>query len=139
MQVKKLVENAIIPTRNNSTDAGLDLYSTEEVILKPGTVTKVKTGIAVSLPANSVGLIWDRSGNGSKGIKVFGGVIDEEYRGEIIVCLGNMNTFEREWIKLPAGSKIAQLLIQPIIRPVIEISDELSITNRGDKGFGSSG
>jgi dUTP pyrophosphatase len=133
MLVKKLVKNAIIPTRNNPTDAGLDLYSAEEVILKSGTITKIKTGIAISLPANSVGLIWDRSGNGSKGIKVYGGVIDEEYRGELIVCLGSMNT-----VILPAGSKIAQLLIQPILRPEIQVVQELDNTVRGDKGFGSS-
>jgi dUTP pyrophosphatase len=133
LQVKKLDDRAIIPTRNNPTDAGIDLYCLKEVELMPRTVQKIRTGIAISLPANSVGLIWDRSGNGSKGIKVYGGVIDEEYRGELIVCLGSMNT-----VILPAGSKIAQLLIQPILRPEIQVVQELDNTVRGDKGFGSS-
>lgn len=137
--VKKVVDHAVIPTRNNPTDAGIDLYSTMDVELKPGIPTKIPTGIAMAIPDGHVGLICDRSGYGSKGIKAFGGVIDSGYRGEVQVVLANLATFEREWFKLPAGSKIAQMLIIPIALPTPQLVDDLDITERGDKGFGSSG
>jgi dUTP pyrophosphatase len=142
LQVKRLVSDSVVPTKAYPGDAGYDLYSAEEVILKPGQITKISTGIALAIPEGYSGFIWDRSGNGSKGIKVFGGVIDSSYRGEVFVCLGLMNTFERSWITLPKGSKIAQLcLFRTPHFEILELDDETDLdkTTRGNKGFGSSG
>lgn len=134
--IKKLDENAIIPKRNNSNDAGLDLFSFDDIEIHPNEQKKISTKIAISLPKKTVGMICDRSSMGSKGIKVFGGIVDEPYRGEIIVVLGNNS---KETIKIKKGDKIAQLLIIPILYSnVIEVN-ELSETTRGNQGFGSSG
>lgn len=139
LQVKRLTSDARLPTKAYEGDAGYDLYCTKDIILKPGQIEKVSTGIAMKIPDGYSGFIWDRSGHGSKGIKVFGGVVDSSYRGEIFVCLGLMNTFERSWITLPAGSKIAQICI--FKTPHFEICevDYLNETERSNKGFGSSG
>lgn len=137
--VVKTIPDAIVPTKNYPSDAGFDLYSTEGVELKPGQISKIGTGISLSIPEGHFGLICDRSGHGSKGIKVFGGVVDSSYRGEVFVCLGLMNTFERSWIKLPKGSKIAQIVILPVRQVVLYEADKLNSTDRGEKGFGSSG
>lgn len=99
-------------------------------------VTKVKTGIALRVPTGHVGLIWDRSGMGFKSIKVFGGVIDSEYRGDVTVCLGNFSFFD---YTVKAGDKIAQILIQEVKHSELREVTELDETSRGDKGFGSSG
>lgn len=106
LEIKKLQDEAIIPTRGHKTDAGLDLYALYDCVIEPGEIVKCKTGIAVSPDFNSfrspkLGYqetfssycsIRDKSSLGAKGVKVFGGVIDDEYTGEIIVLLGNMNT-----------------------------------------------
>lgn len=137
LKIKKLHENAIVPVRNFNSDAGLDLFSLERVTLDRNRVVKIRTGIAIELPPNHVGLIWDRSSMGSNGFKVYGGVIDEAYRGEIVVMLGWSGLQESETVE--AGTKIAQLLIQKIEKPVIEVVSDLSHGERGEKGFGSSG
>lgn len=98
--------------------------------------TKVKTGIACELQPNTAGLIWDRSGMGSKLIKVFGGVIDCTYRGEIIVCLANFSFTD---YNIKTGDRIAQLVIQEVCNTKMIEIEELSETFRGNAGFGSSG
>lgn len=137
MKVKKLRENAILPTRAHATDAGLDLYTTEDVTIQRGFPAKISTGIAIALPENTVGLILDKSSLGSQGLKVMGGVIDQNYRGDIVVCLSNLSPNVLAY--LSAGVKIAQLLVVPILRPEIEEVDDLDATDRGDGGFGSTG
>lgn len=139
LQVKRLNPNAKLPTKAHDNDAGYDLYSTEDVILKSGSISTVSTGIALAIPDGYVGLIWDRSSMGSKGIKVFGGVIDAGYRGEVKLKLGALDTLNRDWISVPAGSKVAQIIIQKVENfPIVEV-DELPDSTRGEKGFGSSG
>lgn len=134
--IKKLDEQAIIPKRNNTNDAGLDLFAFEDMEINPNEQKKISTKISISLPKKTVGMICDRSSMGSKGIKVYGGIVDEPYRGEIIVVLGNNS---KEIVKIKKGDKIAQLLIIPILYSnVIEVN-ELSQTARGNQGFGSSG
>lgn len=149
IKIKKLDPSAIIPTRNNQDDCGLDLYALENVELYPGTVKKIRTGIAVQLEYNigevfvhgskKFGLfIHDRSGLGSKGIHRFAGVVDQSYTGELLIILFNSNSTDDLFI-INKGDKIAQLVIQEIFTPeVIEVK-ELDETARGDKGFGSSG
>jgi dUTP pyrophosphatase len=137
--VQKLDKKARLPTKAHSNDAGYDLYSLSEIILKPGRVTDISTGIALAIPDGYVGLIWDRSSMGAKAVKVLGGVIDAGYRGEIKLKLIALNTFEQEWITLQAGSKVAQILIQRVENlPLIEV-ENLPESQRGEKGFGSSG
>jgi dUTP pyrophosphatase len=136
IKVKKLSDKATVPVRNNNDDAGLDLYSTEDVVIPPGEGRLIPSNIAIELPPATVGLICDRSSVGSKGIKVHGGVVDVPYRGDIKVCLWNNSKTPYE---IKQGHKIAQILVIPIlIMKPVEVT-ELSDTTRGDKGFGSSG
>jgi dUTP pyrophosphatase len=136
---KRLTPDAILPTKAHPTDIGLDLYCAEDTELWSYKVTKVSTKIACEFPKGIAGLILDRSSMGTKGIKVMGGVIDQAYRGELIVCLHNTGTVGNASINLPKGSKIAQLVLIPSYEVrIIEVS-ELGETDRGSKGFGSSG
>ena len=160
VKVKRLADNAIMPTKSQWDDAGFDLYSTEELTIYAGDTVLVSTGISMEIPTGHVGLIWPRSGLASKhGIDVFAGVIDAGYRGEIKVCLhnGKLDIFN-EWkdgmgmcyytdyqawqdnLKtIDKGDKIAQILIQPVPDVTLTEVDSLSESTRGGKGFGSSG
>ena len=136
VNIKRLNENATLPTYSHPGDAGMDLYSAQYVTLQPGETVKVVTGIATAIPSGFVGLVWDRSSMGSKGIKRMGGVIDAGYRGEILVAL--LNTTQAPY-EIKAGDKIAQMVIQPVESPaLVEVSD-LDDTSRGEGGFGSTG
>lgn len=136
LKVKKLRPEAKLPTRAHHDDAGLDIYSCEAITLQPHTTVKVQTGVAFELPEGYVGLVWDKSSIGGKGIKTLGGVLDAGYRGELFVPLHNLHdepyTFE-------AGHKIAQMVIQKVELWEVEETDELSETKRGTGAFGSTG
>ena len=132
----KLHKNALLNPHAHSTDAGLDLVSVEEIVLKSGVPTKIGTGISVQIPGGCVGLIWDKSSIGSMGLKVLGGVIDSGYRGEVIVVLINLTNEE---IILPAQKKIAQLIIQRYESAEPVLVDSLDDSTRGGDGFGSTG
>ena len=137
LKVKKLRPDAVLPVRKRKGDAGLDLYAVEEVILKPSEWVAIPTGIAVEIPEGYFGLIKDRSGLALKhALHCLAGVVDENYRGEIKVVMINLG---REGIKIEKGTRIAQLLIIPYLPVDIEEVEELSDTERGEKGFGSSG
>jgi len=137
IKVKRLHPESIIPTKANASDAGWDLYSTQDVTFLPFKKYLINTGIAMSIPDGFVGLIWDRSGLASKhGIHRFAGVIDSGYRGEIKVCLYN----SLDWVtSIKKGERIAQLLIQEIPTCELVEVDELEESSRGEQGFGSSG
>ena len=136
---KKLNGNAIEPTRGSDYSAGLDLYAAYGTILYPGETIKVGTGIAVELPPGTFGAVYARSGIASKrGLRPANcvGVIDSDYRGEIIVALHN----DSQRIQtIECGERIAQLVVQPYIEVEMEQADELSSTARGEGGFGSTG
>ncbi len=135
--IQKLHPDAILPRYANPKDAGLDLFSNEEVVLQPNEKKTVKTGIALALPENHVGLVWDKSGIASKlHLHTFAGVIDESYRGELQIVIGN---FSAQPYKIEKGQKIAQLLVQPITYAHIEEVSTLNETQRGLGGFGSTG
>ncbi len=137
LQVSLLSPNAVLPTYAHTHDAGMDLYALEEAAVIPGERKQIRTGIAVAVPNGYVGLVWDKSGLSHKfGLKTFGGVIDAGYRGEILVGIQNFGT---ETYTFAAGDKIAQMLIQAVEHPVIEIVETLDETNRGESGFGSTG
>lgn len=137
IEAKKLVSEAKLPTRAHADDAGLDLYSAEECVLKSGERRAIKTGIAMAIPTGCVGLIWDKSSIPAKwGVKTMGGVIDASYRGEIQVIVINLSDIP---YTVEKGAKIAQLLIQKVELPEVCEVSELENTIRGEKGFGSSG
>jgi len=136
LKVKKLVENAKLPERKREGDAGLDLYCIEDVEILPNEIKLISTGIAIEIPKGYFGLIKDRSGLASKGLHVLAGVVDENYRGEVKVVMINLG---KEKIKLEKFSRIAQLIIIPYAKVEVEEVEELSETERGGKGFGSSG
>ena len=137
IRVKKLSGNAKLPSFAHGTDAGADLFSVEEVILKPGERALISTGIALEIPEGFAGLIWDKSSVPSKyGLTTMAGVIDSGYRGEIKVLLVNLSDTE---YKIEEGDKIAQILFQKIEHPDFEEAQELSDADRDEEGFGSTG
>ncbi len=137
VHIQKLHPAATVPSYAHVGDAGMDLCTTQAISLRSQQSAIVPTGIACKLPRGTVGLIWDKSGLATKhGLKVLGGVIDEGYRGEIMVGLINLG---KKTIKFEAGNKVAQMLIQDVQHPVIKIVSTLASSQRGSKGFGSSG
>ncbi|AYF76206.1 dUTP diphosphatase [Nocardia yunnanensis] len=129
-----------VPMRAHEGDAGVDLCTTEDVIIEPGERVLVGTGIAVALPIGTVGLIHPRSGLAAKaGLSVVNtpGTVDAGYRGEIKVCL--INHDPRAAIELRRGDRIAQLLVQKVeLVDFVEVQT-LDDTTRGAGGYGSSG
>ena len=141
MNVKKLNEKAILPTYGSAFAAGADLYACEEseVTIAAGETKLIHTGLAMEIPEGLVGLIYARSGLASKkGLapanKV--GVIDSDYRGEIMVALHNHGSAPQT---VAAGERIAQLVFAPYYTAEFSVVDELSDTVRGVGGFGSTG
>lgn len=141
LKIKLLNDNAKIPTRGSEKAAGWDLYAAIEVpiTIKAFETEKISTGIAVALPEDTFGGIYARSGLATKkGLRPANctGVIDEDYRGEVIVALHNDT--RNDWVIEP-GERIAQLVIEPYIRVKITEASELDDTARGEGGFGSTG
>ncbi len=139
VKIKKLVENAKIPTYGTEFSAGADLYSVEEATISPGETKLIHTGISLEIPEGLVGLIFARSGLAAKrGLapsnKV--GVIDSDYRGEIMVSLYNQSSLVQ---KVDAGERIAQISFVPYYTAEFDVSDSLEETERGEGGFGSTG
>jgi len=135
--VKKLREDAYLPTRGSANAAGLDLYSVDEVIIPPGERALVKTGISVAVDHGTYFRIAPRSGLALKhGIDTMAGVVDSDYRGEICVILANLNNSPFSVMK---GDRIAQGIVEVIqLADVVEV-DDLDTTDRGANGFGSTG
>ena len=137
IKIKKLRDDAIVPTHGHPGDAGMDFYAVETVIFAPHKQNRVSTGVSVEIPEGHVGLIWDKSSiSFNKGLKIMGGVIDSSYRGEIIMNL--LNTSDQE-VKIEKGHKIAQMLIQKFEHCDIVEVEELSSTVRGHGREGSTG
>lgn len=139
LEISRLKENAIIPTRATPNSAGMDLYAAETATIHPGQRGVIGTGIAISLAPWYVGLVCPRSGMALRDfITVLNapGVIDPDYRGEVGVILVNLGD---EPYLVRAGARIAQLVIVPFASPRIVEVDALSATQRGAGGFGSSG
>lgn len=134
---KRLDEKAILPTRGSSSSAGLDLYCIEELSIPAHGRVLAKTGLAVAIPEKHYGRVAPRSGLAVKsGLDVLAGVIDADYRGEILCALYNTSG---EPIHLESGSKICQLIVEKIITPGADWAETLPDTLRGPKGFGSTG
>ncbi len=141
VKIKKLSDKAIVPTKGSAEAAGADLYALceEEITLEPGETMLIHTGIAAELPPLTVGLVFSRSGIAlKKGLapanKV--GVIDSDYRGEIMVALHNHSNKPQTIVP---GERIAQLVVIPYYSAAFSVVDELSSTERASGGFGSTG
>ena len=141
VRVKKLSANAILPTYGSEEAAGADLYACldEEITIEAGETAWIGTGISLEVPKGCAGLIYARSSMGAKrGLapanKV--GVIDSDYRGEVRVVLFNHSGKPQT---VAPGERIAQLLITPVLTPRYVEAEELSDTERGSGGFGSTG
>ena len=141
MKIKKLDSRATIPTYGTKYSAGADIYAVVDtpIVIRPGETKMIQTGLSLEIPNGYVGLVYTRSGLASKnGIapanKV--GVIDSDYRGELMVALYNQNN--SNYI-IENGLRIAQLVITPYIQVEFEEVEELNSTERGQGGFGSTG
>ena len=139
VRFKKLDPKAQVPTYGSQSAAGADLYSLEGAEIQPGQTVLIHTGIAMEIPEGYAGLIYARSGLATKkGLapanKV--GVIDADYRGEIMVSLHNHSA---EMRKIDGGERIAQLVVTPFLRVDFDEVSDLSDTDRGAGGFGSTG
>lgn len=139
LKVEKINDKAITPNYANKGDAGLDLYSVEELMLNPGERGLIHTGIKIQLPKDTEAQIRPRSGLALKhGISLVNapGTIDEGYRGEIGVIVINHG---KEAFKVEEGMKIAQMVVKPVWKVEVEEVSSLSESERGSKGYGSSG
>ena len=141
IKVKKLKPDATVPTMGSKFAAGADLYSAEDadVVIGPNETKFIGTGLAMEIPEGYVGLVYARSGLACKrGLapanKV--GVVDSDYRGEIKVALHNHG---KEAQTVEKGERIAQMVIAPYLSVNYEEADDLSETERGEGGFGSTG
>ena len=139
--VKILREGATLPTYGSSEAAGADLYACldADVVIEPGKTAFIPTGFAMAVPKGCAGLIYARSGMACKrdlapANKV--GVIDSDYRGEIMVALHNHGS---QMQTIANGDRIAQMIITPVITPAYTWAENLEDTNRGEGGFGSTG
>jgi dUTP pyrophosphatase len=131
---------ATLPTRAHGDDAGFDLYAVEDATLAPGERVAVRTGVALEVPERHAGLVLPRSGLAARhGIALVNapGLIDAGYRGEVRVLL--LNTDRSESFAISAGDRIAQLVITRIEAPDIVEVQELAVSERGERGFGSTG
>ncbi len=140
LRVRRTDPRAVIPTRAYEHDAGLDLYALEPLTLAPGERASARTGVAVEIPAGHAGLVLPRSGLAARhGLALVNapGLIDAGYRGELQVLL--LNTDRTQSCALAAGDRIAQLVLVEVATPAVIEVEELSDSERGMGGFGSSG
>ncbi len=140
VNIKRLSENAQMPSRKSECAAGYDLHSAEGAkVINPHTTVKIGTGIAAEIPDGYFGAIFARSGlASSQGLRPANcvGVVDSDYRGEIIVALHN-DTGVKQTVE--PGERIAQLVVMPYLPVEFNEVEALSDTKRGDGGFGSTG
>lgn len=141
MNIKLISDKSVIPSRGSSGAAGYDLYAIESHTLEPGERKTFKTGISIAIPQGYYGRIAPRSGLAVKhGIDVLAGIVDSDYRGEIIVALINLSS---EQIKLPLikdgkETAVAQLIFEKYNNVNFDVVDNLDTTFRGSGGFGST-
>ena len=139
LAIRRLRDDAVLPTRAYAGDAGLDLAAAEEVVLEPGARAVVGTGLAVAIPDGYAGFVQPRSGLAARhGISVVNspGLVDTGYRGELRVVL--LNTDTEQAFTVEVGMRIAQLVVLPVPSLAVVEVDELPASERGVRGFGSS-
>jgi dUTP pyrophosphatase len=136
LKIKRMDKEAKLPVYGHSGDAGMDLFSAVDYVLRAGEVYAVPTGIKMEIPPGYVGLIWDKSGLSLRGLHRLAGVVDAGYRGEVKVVLANLGA---DALPVEKGMKIAQMLIQPVVQVDIVDVEDLDDSSRGEGGFGSTG
>lgn len=141
LKIRLLREGACLPKRATAESAGLDLCACleEALVLRPMEPTRIPTGIAIELPPGTAGLVYARSGlAGKHGVTLANGVgvIDSDYRGEVLVAMVNLS--QKDYTIRP-GDRIAQLVVSPVLLPEPVGAEALSGTGRGEGGFGSTG
>lgn len=138
IKTKLTLENARLPERANPTDAGADLFATQEMLILPKGCSFMDLGIQIEIPVGYAGFIYARSGLGSKGIRPRNcvGVIDCKYRGNIGVMIENNSDTVKE---IYVGDRIAQIVIMPVIDGCFEEVEELDETDNRNGGFGHTG
>jgi dUTP pyrophosphatase len=140
LEIKRIDPDLALPSYARDGDAGLDLSSAEDVVLKPGERTIAPTGFAIAIPEGFAGFVHARSGRALReglALPNAPGVIDAGYRGELKVLLVNLDPAEP--IYIARGEKIAQLVVQRVERAELQEVTELQPSTRGDGGFGSTG
>jgi dUTP pyrophosphatase len=134
---KRLHPEARLPTRGSAGAAGLDLYAVERMTIQPGGRAAVRTGLAAAIPQGFYGRVAPRSGLAVRhGVDVLAGVIDSDYRGEILCALVNHG---EEPFEVEPGARVAQLIVEAIASPEPAWAEDLPETARGAGGFGSTG
>lgn len=137
IKFQKVDAEAKIPIFAKTGDAGMDVYSNVEMTIIPGEISAIPTGVKMELPEGYVALVWDKSGIALKnGIKTMGGVLDAGFRGEVQIIMTNLS---KKPFLVPKHTKVAQILIQKVECPKIEIAEVLSESERGEGAFGSTG
>ena len=137
LNFKRLHPEARLPERGSAGAAGLDLCAVERLTIEPGGRAAVRTGLAVAIPRGFYGRVAPRSGLAVRhGLDVLAGVIDPDYRGEILCALVNLG---REPFEVEPGARVAQLIIEAVASPEPAWAEELEETARGAGGFGSTG
>lgn len=137
LKIKKLHPDAKLPSYAHPYDAGMDLFALADTEILPGQTAKIRSGLAFEVPDGYVGLCWDKSGvSTNHRIKTLAGVLDSGYRGELLMAVINLSS---EPYTFKKGEKVLQMLIQKVEQPDIEEVQELSDTERGEGGFGSTG
>lgn len=141
VKIKRLNDKAILPTKAHATDAGYDLYATSCEISVPDRMAAYGTGIAVEIPQGYVGLVFPRSSIYKQHLSLSNsvGVIDSGYRGEIMAKFNLLSDGSDTYSVYNVGDRIAQLIIMPYPEVTFEEVDELSDSDRGEGGYGSSG
>ena len=135
-QVKLNYEDAQAPTRGSDEAAGYDLYSYESETVVPKQIKLIDTGISIRVPEGTYGRIAPRSSVSKKGILINAGVIDRDYRGPVKVMVHNLSN--NDYV-IKKNDRIAQLILEKIKTPPVELVEELDDTVRGEGGFGSTG
>lgn len=139
IRIKKLHPDAKMPTRGTSGAAAFDLYASKTVGLPPSLAVKVPTGLAFEIPEGYCGMIYTRSSSPIRGLQVHTTVIDSDYRGEVFITVNVMPGVYDAPTVIQAGERVAQLRIEKVEPVQFEWSDELSRTERGTGGYGSTG
>ena len=136
INIKKIHGDAKIPEYKSKEAAGCDFYSLEDVQIAPGETKKIRTGVCIEIPFGHYLRIEDRSGLAVKGVHKVSGIIDSDYRGEILIVLHNHS---KEDHSIEKHDRIAQGIVTPVSQVVFREMKELSSTERGERGFHSTG
>jgi dUTP pyrophosphatase len=136
IKIKKLKDDAKLPSYGRPGDVAMDMYSMETITIAPGEHHRFWHGFALEFPEGNAALVKDKSSISKAGLHTMGGVFDAGYRGEYNTHLVNLSA---EPYTVEAGDKVSQLMLLPVVIAELEETDTLGESERGDQGFGSTG